>query len=149
MKKIQKYLLCLTLMATLAMFATSCSEKEFSEDYDIPWVVSTITGVTPLTAAPGTPITITGTNLSTEWVPPSVMGQFCFDGGGFEICIPTGLESSGVTIGTALCEIVSQTDTQIVILAPGGFSTTKPVDIWLINLHNRTFVYSQQFTPIL
>jgi hypothetical protein len=149
MKKIQQYMI-IALMGAVAILVTGCqkeplAEEDFSQDYDIPWVVSTITSVTPLTAAAGQEITITGTNLGTDWVAPSVMGYFCITP---EWCIPIGIESSGVTLGTSLCEIVSQTATQIVIKAP-SFPTTKPVELSIINYHNRTFVYKDKFTPVL
>jgi hypothetical protein len=150
MKKIQKYMI-IALMGAVATIFAGCQKEEplaaddFSQDYDIPWVVSTITNVTPLEARAGEEITITGTNLGTDWVAPSVMGYFCITP---EMCFPTGIESSGVTIGTSLCEIVSQTATQIVIKAP-GFPTTRPVKVSVINYHNRTFAYKDPFTPVL
>ena len=151
MKKIQKYIM-IALMGVLITLAAGCqkeplAEEDFSKDYDIPWIVSTITGVTPLTARAGETVTITGTNLDTDILPPTTFSYYCFSE---DFCIPIGIESSGVILGTTLCEIVSQSSTQVVFLVPSNaFATTKPVEISIINYHNRTFVYKDKFTPIL
>jgi hypothetical protein len=136
MKKIQKYMM-IALVGALSMLTAGCGEKDFSEDYDIPWVVSTITNATPLTAPTGGTITITGANLGTDWIDPGFfdMTTFTF--------------TSGVKLGTIFCQVISQTDTQLVVQVPAGFPTTRPVELSIINYHNRTFVYKDTFTPIL
>ncbi|MDR0581431.1 MAG: IPT/TIG domain-containing protein [Prevotellaceae bacterium] len=154
MKKIQKYMM-IALAGMLITLAAGCqkeplAEEDFSQDYDIPWIVSTITNVTPLTARAGETVTITGTNLDTDILPPTTFSYYCFDMGGTEFCIPIGIESSGVMLGTTLCEIVSQSSTQVVFQVPSNaFATTKPVEISIINYHNRIFVYKDKFTPVL
>ncbi|MDR3367453.1 MAG: IPT/TIG domain-containing protein [Prevotellaceae bacterium] len=126
MKKIQKYLLFIVLLGGAATFTAGCSEeKEFSADYDIPWQVSRITNVTPIEAAPGANITLTGENLGTDLVLPE----------------------SGFLVGTQTCTVVSQTATSVVITVPA--SVTEPVDVSVRNLHNRTFVYEAKFRPAL
>jgi hypothetical protein len=109
---------------------SGCDEKDFSADYDIPWVVSKITNVTPSdsegypTGVPGTNITLTGENLGSEYV-----------------------QSDGFLIGAVPCGIVSQSATSVVITIP--VDTKEPSDIVVRNLHNRTFVYGKQFIPDL
>jgi hypothetical protein len=130
MKKVQKYILFFTLMVGTAALMISCEERElsadeeFSTDYDIPWIVSRITNVTPIEATPGTNITLTGENIGTSFV-----------------------LSDGFLIGTTPCAIVSQTATSAVITVP--VSIIEPSDISVRNLHNRTFVYEKQFIPEL
>jgi hypothetical protein len=147
MKKIQKYMM-IALMGVVVILVAGCqkeplAEEDFSQDYDIPWVVSTITSVTPLTAPMGGTLTITGTNLGSDWI----------DSGYLDMTTFTFV--SGVRLGTLSCVVQSQSDTQLVIEVPAGnpwapaFTTTRPVDISIINYHNRTFVYKDPFTPIL
>ena len=49
-------------LLALAVLVAGCSDNEFefSENYDIPWKISTITAVSPLSAVPGVAITIQG-----------------------------------------------------------------------------------------
>jgi hypothetical protein len=128
MKKIQQYLM-ITLMGAIAVLTAGCQkdlspEESFSQNYDIPWKISRITNVTPIEAAPGTNITLTGENLGTDLVLPS-----------------------GFLIGTLSCAVVSQTATTVVITVPA--TVTEPLDISVRNLHNRTFVYKDKFIPVL
>lgn len=81
------------------------NEFEFSENYDIPWKISTITAVSPLSAVPGVAITIQGENLGSDLV-----------------------SSTGITIGTEICTIVSQSATSITIIAP-SFQTSEELDV--------------------
>ena len=101
------------------------NEFEFSENYDIPWKISTITAVSPLSAVPGVAITIQGENLGSDLV-----------------------SSTGITIGTEICTIVSQSATSITIIAP-SFQTSEELDVTVLNLHNRKFVFEKKFIPIL
>jgi hypothetical protein len=53
-----------TFLCFMVLMLTSCSEdKEWSEDYDINWPLTTIESVQPLSAAPGDIITVTGENM--------------------------------------------------------------------------------------
>ncbi|MDR1780566.1 MAG: IPT/TIG domain-containing protein [Tannerella sp.] len=126
--KIIKYIQVFVLIASLPLLA-GCDYNEdditFSENYDVQWVVSKITGVTPLEGAAGTQITITGENLGTKYV-----------------------QADGFKIGADACTIVSQSETQVVVIAP-NFLQTEPAEISVYNLHNRTFVYEQLFTPVV
>ena len=147
MKKIQKYMM-IALMGVVVLLTAGCEKEyvaadDFSKDYDIPWVVSTITNVTPITARMGETLTITGTNLGTDWIEPGYMDMQTFT------------FISGVKLGTSYCVIQSQSPTQLVIEVPAGnpwapaFTTTRPVELSIVNYHNRTFVYKDKFTPIL
>jgi hypothetical protein len=123
MKRIQQYFMSVVLLGAMVALMAGCEEeKEFSADFDIPWVVSTITSVTPLQAPIGAQLTITGENLGADFVP-----------------------AINFFIGTLSCEVVSQNSTTVVIIVPGGIS--EPSDVSVRNLHNRTFVYGEQFRP--
>ena len=100
------------LAFTVLVVGCSDNELEFSENYDIPWKISTITAVSPLSAVPGTVITIQGENL-----------------------------------GSDLVSIVSQSATSITIIAP-SFQTSEELDVVVLNLHNRKFVFEKKFVPI-
>ena len=106
------------LAFTVLVVGCSDNELEFSENYDIPWKISTITAV------PGTVITIQGENLGSDLV-----------------------SSTGITIGTEICTIVSQSATSITIIAP-SFQTSEELDVVVLNLHNRKFVFEKKFVPI-
>ena len=114
-------------LLALAVLVVGCSDNEFefSENYDIPWKISTITAVSPLSAVPGVAITIQGENLGSDLV-----------------------SSTGITIGTEICTIVSQSATSITIIAP-SFQTSEELDVTVLNLHNRKFVFEKKFIPIL
>ena len=94
-------------LLALAVLVVGCSDNEFefSENYDIPWKISTITAVSPLSAVPGVAITIQGENLGSDLV-----------------------SSTGITIGTEICTIVSQSATSITIIAP-SFQTLCKVEV--------------------
>ena len=106
-------------LLALAVLVAGCSDNEFefSENYDIPWKISTITAVSPLSAVPGVAITIQGENLGSDLV-----------------------SSTGITIGTEICTIT--------IIAP-SFQTSEELDVTVLNLHNRKFVFEKKFIPIL
>ena len=114
-------------LLALAVLVVGCSDNEFefSENYDIPWKISTITAVSPLSAVPGVAITIQGENLGSDLV-----------------------SSTGITIGTEICTIVSQSAPSITIIAP-SFQTSEELDVTVLNLHNRKFVFEKKFIPIL
>ena len=114
-------------LLALAVLVVGCSDNEFefSENYDIPWKISTITAVSPLSAVPGVAITIQGENLGSDLV-----------------------SSTGITIGTEICTIVSQSATSITIIAP-SFQTSEELDVTVLNLHNRRFVFEKKFIPTL
>ena len=114
-------------LLALAVLVVGCSDNEFefSENYDIPWKISTITAVSPLSAVPGVAITIQGENLGSDLV-----------------------SSTGITIGTEISTIVSQSATSITIIAP-SFQTSEELDVTVLNLHNRKFVFEKKFIPIL
>lgn len=119
----------ITLVGIVVMLMAGCqkdkpAEEEFSQNYDIPWKISRITNVSPIEAAPGANITLTGENLGTDLVLPS-----------------------GFLIGTLSCNVVSQTATSVVITVP--MTVAEPLDVSVRNLHNRTFVYEKPFIPIL
>ncbi|MDR0429507.1 MAG: IPT/TIG domain-containing protein [Tannerellaceae bacterium] len=129
MKKYSIYILFAVLLGGMTTLS-GCDEKNFSADYDIPWVVSKITNVTPLdaegypTGALGTNITLEGENLGSDYVQPD-----------------------GFLIGGVPCGVVSQSATTAVITVPAGIK--EPSDISVRNLHSRTFVYGKQFIPDL
>lgn len=62
-------------LLALAVLVVGCSDNEFefSENYDIPWKISTITAVSPLSAVPGVAITIQGENLGSDLVSSTVL----------------------------------------------------------------------------
>lgn len=121
-----QHLTYIFLLAFIVL-AAGCSDNEFdfSENYDIPWKVSTITAVSPLTSVPGATITIQGENLGSDLV-----------------------SSTGITIGTEICTIVSQSATSITIIVP-DFKASEELDVAVLNLHNRKFVFEKKFIPIL
>ncbi|MDR0348276.1 MAG: IPT/TIG domain-containing protein [Tannerella sp.] len=124
--KTYKYPVFLALFVLLwALVGCNEDEMDFSEDYDIPWIVSVISSVSPLKGAPGTTITLNGENMGADMV-----------------------AADGVKIGIETCTIVSQTATSIVVTVP-DFTAANPLEISVSNLHNRTFVFGEQFTPEL
>ena len=116
------------LLAMIVAF-TGCDndEMDFSEDYDIPWIVSKITNMEPLEGTPGTNITITGENLGSDLVPAD----------GFWL----GTDNKFI--------IISQTETNVIVQVPTGLLNSEPMEVSVHNLHNRTFVYTEKFKPIL
>jgi hypothetical protein len=90
-KSIYKIWSAWMMMLLCTLIFSACEDKEFSEDYDVPWPVPTITSFTPTGAEIESEITITGENLD---------------------------KTSRVTIGTAQAEIVSKSATQVVVKVP-------------------------------
>jgi hypothetical protein len=124
------YRLLASILLCIAAFSfVACDfgeeEIDFSKDYDIKWTVSEITDVSPLSGTVGTQVTLTGKNLGSDLVQPGA-----------------------IKIGTAECEIVSQSATSVVVKVPVLLDAT-PVEISVKNLLHRTFVYPQKFTPIM
>lgn len=86
----------MTLALTLLIVA--CEEKEFSEDYDIPWPIPEVTDFTPKEALIESEVTITGVNLD---------------------------QTTRVSIGSSEAQIISKSATQVVIKIPRVLSTDK------------------------
>jgi hypothetical protein len=101
----------------LIVFALlSCREdKEWSEDFDIEYPVSTITSFSPTAQAVGGDITISGTNLE---------------------------HALFVRIGNAECEIKSKTSTSIVVTV-SEFAQDKDF-VSVENIYTRQFVYETE-----
>ncbi|WP_321333112.1 IPT/TIG domain-containing protein [uncultured Bacteroides sp.] len=125
--KATKYLIyaVMVVAAPLLGGCGSNDEFDFSKNYDIPWVVSTITSVSPLEGVPGTSVTIGGENLGADFVP-----------------------GTGIKFGTEICTIVSQTATSVTVTVP-NLASAEAVEISVTNLHNRKFVFESKFTPVL
>ena len=120
---IKIFILCgLALFVTIGL--TCCDdEKEWSKDYDIVWPVSTITGFSPTTAAPGETITITGTNLDHVFL---------------------------VHIGSLSCQIANDTRTATQLTITVHPQVTRPSEVSVTNRYDRKFVFKEGlFTPIL
>lgn len=110
----------LILFACLLLFGLQgCEEKEWSEDYDINYPVSTITAVSPVQQKVGGEVTITGTNLDLV---------------------------SSVSLGNLRCVIKSKNAGTIVITVPGNAQKNF---ISVENLYKRVFMYEKEiFIPI-
>ncbi len=117
---IKKYLSLIVFVTVLLTALTGCyKEKEWSEDYDIDYPISTITSVSPLEQTIGGSVTISGTNLDMVLT---------------------------VNIGASNCEIVSQSSTSIVFTVPG---TADKDRVSVTNKYDRKFIYEDGFfTPI-
>jgi hypothetical protein len=87
----------LVLMLTMLLLG-ACDEKEYSEDYDVPWPVPSIASFSPTEAMIESEITITGVNLD---------------------------KTNRVTIGTQEAEILSVSATQVVVKVPRLASTDR------------------------
>lgn len=111
-----------SLMCFIVLMLTSCSEdKEWSEDYDINWPLTTIESVQPLSTVPGDIITVTGKNM-----------QF----------------TNIFYIGSFACEVVTTSENQLTVKVPD--LVTKESVISVYNVYRRTFVFEKGvFTPIL
>lgn len=125
MKTTKLYIFLILLATSIGIAGCSNNDFDFSKDYDIPWKVSKITNVSPLTGEPGTSVVIEGENLGTDIV-----------------------SSTGVTLGTEICEIVSQSDNSITIIVP-SFASNEAVEVAVTNLHNRKYVFEENFIPII
>ena len=102
---------------------TCCEDdKGWSENYDIEWPVSTITGFSPATARPGETITITGTNLNYVL---------------------------NVYIGQLSCQIDNdRSATQLTITVHP--QVTDPSEVSILNCYDRVFVSKAGlFIPII
>jgi hypothetical protein len=116
MKSIKRYAPVWILICLLTSGLASCGDDddfEWSKDYDIEWPVSTITNVQPLNAAPGSTITITGTNLQHAYI---------------------------VYIGSFASDILTKSDTQLTVKVPAAFS--EPSTVAVYNIYRRTFPFT-------
>ncbi|MDR0537057.1 MAG: IPT/TIG domain-containing protein [Tannerellaceae bacterium] len=101
------------IIAGLAMLLASCSSNtDWAEDYDIEWPLSTIESVSPLAAAPGATITITGKNLQHTYY---------------------------IYIGTFACDILSKSESTVKAKVPEQLTEKSPISVY--NLYRRTFVF--------
>jgi hypothetical protein len=113
---IKKYISLIVFISVILTALTGCyDEKEWSEDYDIDYPISTITSVTPMEQNIGGSVTITGTNLDIVSV---------------------------VHIGTVGCEITSQSSSQIVITVS---DVAQRDLLSVTNKYDRQFVYDEGF----
>jgi hypothetical protein len=112
----------LAIIALLSAIFLHCDDTpEWSKDYDIQWPLTTIESVTPLSAAPGTTITLTGKNMHFSYY---------------------------IYIGAFSCEILTRTETTVTITVPDKITGKSPISVY--NLYRRTFVYpGGSFIPIL
>jgi len=112
----KKYLSLIVFITVLFTALTGCyEEKEWSEDYDIDYPISTITSVAPLEQTAGGSVTISGTNLDLVLT---------------------------VNIGASYCEIVSQSSTSIVFTVPATASKDR---VSVTNKYDRQFIYEDGF----
>jgi len=125
--KATKYLIFAILVVAVPFLGgcDSSDQLEYSKNYDIPWIISSITSVSPLEGAPGTSVTIGGENLGADFVP-----------------------ATGITFGTEICTIISQTATSVTVTV-ANLGSSEAVEISVTNLHNRKFVFESKFTPVL
>lgn len=114
-KYIFKLILGCGLLPLLLM--TSCSEKNFSEDYDINLPVSSITDFNPKTAMIGDSVTIYGENLDMV---------------------------SSVSLGTSSCKIGSKSADSLVFAVSRTAELSK---IIIANKYKRSFESEELFTP--
>jgi len=97
----------------------SCEEKEWSEDYDINYPVSTITAISPLQQKSGGEVTISGTNLDLV---------------------------SFVSLGNLRCTIKSKNSATIIVTIPNNAQKNF---VSVENIFMRKFVYEKGiFVPI-
>ena len=117
-KKFISFIVFITVLLT--SLTTSCyKEKEWSEDYDIDYPVSTITNVSPMKQNIGGTVTVTGTNLELVQT---------------------------VYIGNLSCEIQSQSSTNIVFIVPGAAQRNF---VSVENKYQRLFIYEEAvFEPL-
>lgn len=117
---IKKYISLTIFISVLLTALTGCyEEKEWSEDYDIDYPISTITSVSPMEQDIGGSVTITGTNLEHVLI---------------------------VNIGPVNCDIVSQSSSQIEFTVPGAAQKDR---LSVTNKYDRQFVYDEGFfTPL-
>lgn len=110
-----------TFLCFMVLMLTSCSEdKEWSEDYDINWPLTTIESVQPLSAVPGDIITVTGENM-----------QF----------------TNVFYIGSFACEVVTTSENQLTVRVPELITQESVISVY--NIYRRTFVFKNGvFTPI-
>lgn len=99
------------------LMLVSCTEKEFSEDYDINLPVSSISDFNPKIELIGNNITVYGENLDMV---------------------------KSVSIGTSSCEIVSQEAGKIIFKVP---RTAEAGKITITNKYKRSFESAEDFTP--
>ncbi|MDR1356084.1 MAG: IPT/TIG domain-containing protein [Tannerellaceae bacterium] len=107
-------LLCLIMLTFM-----SCNDKEWSENYDIEWPVTTIESVQPLSAPVESILTVTGTNLDFTYI---------------------------FRIGSFECVVLEKTATQLKVQVPASVTETSTVSVY--NLYRRNFEFSEKFTPI-
>jgi hypothetical protein len=113
---IKKYISLIVFISLVMTSLTGCyDEKEWSEDYDIEYPISTISSVTPMEQSVGGSVTISGTNLDVV---------------------------SAVHIGTVSCVITSQNSTQIVITISGVVEKDL---LSVTNKYDRKFIYDGGF----
>jgi len=114
-----KYISLILFACFLFFGLVSCEEKEWSENYDIDYPVSTITSVSPMQQKIGGEVSITGSNL--EYV-------------------------LYVSIGNLRCVIKSKNTDSIVITIPANAPKDF---ISIENIYMRKFVYEKEvFIPI-
>jgi hypothetical protein len=112
---IKKYISFLFISLLMTALSGCYEEKEWSEDYDIDYPISTITSVSPMEQTVGGLVTITGENLDIVLT---------------------------VNIGAVICEIVSQTSTQIVFKVPAAADKDR---VSVTNKYDRQFIYKEGF----
>jgi hypothetical protein len=105
------------MFALMMITLYACDEKDYSEDYDVDWPIPAISSVSPEQAPIESEITITGVNLD---------------------------KTNRVTIGTVAAEIISKSETQVVVKVPRLASNDK---IKLTTLYKREAISDIKFLP--
>lgn len=116
---IKTYTLAGVLLCLVMLALSSCHDREWSEDYDIEWPVTTIESVEPLQGPPGSILTVTGKNLDFTYI---------------------------FRIGSFECEVVEKTAAQLRVKVPEAL--LEPSSISVYNLYRRTFEFEGTFTPV-
>lgn len=117
--RIKTYALAGALCCLAALALSSCRDREWSEDYDIEWPVSTIESVEPLQGPPGSILTVTGRNLDFTYI---------------------------FRIGSFECEVIEKTATQLRVKVPEALLEESSISVY--NLYRRTFEFEGTFTPV-
>ena len=117
--RIKTYALAGALCCLAALALSSCRDREWSEDYDIEWPVSTIESVEPLQGPPGSILTVTGRNLDFTYI---------------------------FRIGSFECEVIEKTATQLRVKVPEALLEESSISVY--NLYRRTFEFEGTLTPV-
>lgn len=120
------------LFAFLGLAMTACEDKEFSEDYDIPWPLPTINDFSPKQAMIGSEITVTGTNFektSRVYIGSTEASDFeLISGTEIRFTVPRVVDIGKVRVHTAYKRDTSSVES-FVPLFPKTTVATLPAEI--------------------